>query len=57
MCRRKPRSVGFVQMEIARIDPSFSTFIGVHNGLAMGSIYIDDQKSRSRSGSANGTFR
>ena len=22
--------LGFVQMEIARIDPSFSTFIGVH---------------------------
>src|SRR5437899_12220838 len=33
--------LGFVQMEIARIDPSFSTFVGVHNGLAMGSIYID----------------
>src|SRR6202161_3146125 len=33
--------LGFVQMEIARIDPSFSTFIGVHIGLAMGLIYID----------------
>src|SRR2546428_10075142 len=33
--------LGFVQMEIARIDPSFSTFVGVHNGLAMGSTYID----------------
>src|SRR5690349_12104072 len=33
--------LGFIQMEIARIDPSFSTFVGVHNGLAMGSIYID----------------
>src|SRR6202162_6123177 len=33
--------LGFVQMEIARVDPSFSTFIGVHVGLAMGSIYID----------------
>src|ERR1700723_3378174 len=32
--------VGFVQMEIARVDPSFSTFVGVHIGLAMGSIYI-----------------
>src|SRR3954447_2264022 len=31
--------LGFVQMELARIDPSFSTFVGVHNGLAMGSIY------------------
>jgi alkylation response protein AidB-like acyl-CoA dehydrogenase len=28
--------LGFVQMEIARIDPSFSTFVGVHVGLAMG---------------------
>src|SRR5207253_1472199 len=33
--------VGFVQMEIARTDPSFATFIGVHTRLAMGSIYID----------------
>lgn len=33
--------VGFAQMEAARIDPSFATFLGVHNGLAMGSIYID----------------
>src|SRR6266702_5582704 len=30
--------LGFIQMEIARVDPSFSTFLGVHNGLAMGSI-------------------
>jgi glutaryl-CoA dehydrogenase len=41
--------LGFVQMEIARIDPSFSTFMGVHNGLAMGSTSTD-RKSRSRSG-------
>jgi alkylation response protein AidB-like acyl-CoA dehydrogenase len=33
--------LGFVQMEVARVDPSFSTFLGVHGGLAMGSIYID----------------
>src|SRR5580704_6725823 len=33
--------LGFVLMEIARIDPSFATFFGVHVGLAMGSIYID----------------
>jgi glutaryl-CoA dehydrogenase len=33
--------VGFAQMEAARVDPSFATFLGVHNGLAMGSIYID----------------
>src|SRR5258708_6987060 len=31
---------GFVQMEMARVDPSFSTFFRVHNGLAMGSIYL-----------------
>jgi alkylation response protein AidB-like acyl-CoA dehydrogenase len=41
--------VGFAQMEAARVDPSFATFLGVHNGLAMGSIYIDgseEQKQR-----------
>ena len=32
---------GFVAMEIARVDASFSTFFGVHSGLAMGSIYLD----------------
>src|SRR5580692_3145702 len=32
--------MGFIMMEIARVDPSFSTFFGVHNGLAMGSIYL-----------------
>src|SRR6266566_1008218 len=38
--------LGFVQMEIARVDPSFSTFLGVHNGLAMGSIYIDGSEEQ-----------
>jgi alkylation response protein AidB-like acyl-CoA dehydrogenase len=38
--------LGFVQMEMARIDPSFSTFMGVHNGLAMGSIYIDGSEEQ-----------
>src|ERR1700722_18881769 len=38
--------LGFVQMEVARIDPSFSTFIGVHIGLAMGSIYIDGSEEQ-----------
>src|ERR1700755_2095047 len=28
--------LGFVQMEIARTDPSFATFLGVPVGLAMG---------------------
>ena len=31
---------GFVSMELARVDPSISTFWGVHSGLAMGSIYL-----------------
>jgi alkylation response protein AidB-like acyl-CoA dehydrogenase len=38
--------LGFVQMEIARVDPSFSTFIGVHSGLAMGSIYLDGSEEQ-----------
>ncbi len=40
---------GFVQMEMARVDPSFSTFFGVHNGLSMGSIYFggsEEQKQK-----------
>src|SRR6201990_3612672 len=38
--------LGFVLMEIARIDPSFATFMGVHIGLAMGSIYIDGSEAQ-----------
>jgi len=38
--------LGFVQMESARVDPSFSTFLGVHIGLAMGSIYIDGSEEQ-----------
>jgi alkylation response protein AidB-like acyl-CoA dehydrogenase len=41
--------MGFIMMEIARVDPSFSTFFGVHNGLAMGSIYLggsEEQKQK-----------
>jgi alkylation response protein AidB-like acyl-CoA dehydrogenase len=38
--------LGFVQMEAARIDPSFATFMGVHGGLAMGSIYIDGSEEQ-----------
>src|ERR1700734_934390 len=40
---------GFVQMEIARVDSSIATFFGVHNGLAMGSIYAagsEEQKQK-----------
>lgn len=38
--------LGFVQMEIARVDPSVATFMGVHTGLAMGSIYIDGSEEQ-----------
>src|ERR1700675_4126282 len=38
--------LGFVQMEIARTDPSFATFLGVHTGLAMGSIHIDGSEEQ-----------
>jgi len=37
---------GFVLMEMARVDPSFATFFGVHDGLAMGSIYIDGSEEQ-----------
>jgi glutaryl-CoA dehydrogenase len=41
--------MGFIMMEMARVDASISTFFGVHTGLAMGSIYLcgsEDQKRR-----------
>src|SRR5882724_6804637 len=44
-----PTLFGFVAMEMARVDASFATFYGVHNGLAMGSIYLggsEEQKQR-----------
>ena len=40
---------GLVAMEMARIDSSIATFFGVHNGLAMGSIYLvgsEEQKQK-----------
>jgi glutaryl-CoA dehydrogenase len=40
---------GVLAMELARSDPSMSTFLGVHSGLAMGSIYLcgsEEQKER-----------
>ncbi len=40
---------GMISMEIARVDSSVATFIGVHGGLAMGSIYLcgsPEQKER-----------
>src|ERR1700723_1205694 len=40
---------GLIAMEIARVDSSIATFFGVHNGLAMGSIYLggsEEQKQK-----------
>ena len=40
---------GMVSMELSRVDPSIGTFMGVHGGLAMGSIQLcgsDEQRQR-----------
>ena len=40
---------GLIPMEMSRVDSSIATFFGVHNGLAMGSIYLggsEEQKQR-----------
>jgi len=40
---------GLVAMEMSRFDSSIATFFGVHNGLAMGSIYFtgsEEQKKK-----------
>ena len=40
---------GLIAMEMARVDASFCTFFGVHDGLAMGSIYLagsEEQKQK-----------
>jgi alkylation response protein AidB-like acyl-CoA dehydrogenase len=40
---------GLAAMEMARVDSSIATFFGVHNGLAMGSIYAagsEEQKQK-----------
>jgi alkylation response protein AidB-like acyl-CoA dehydrogenase len=37
---------GFIMMELARTDPSIATFFGVHDGLAMGSIYLDGSEAQ-----------
>jgi glutaryl-CoA dehydrogenase len=40
---------GLVAMELGRVDPSMATFMGVHGGLAMGSIDLcgsDEQRER-----------
>jgi glutaryl-CoA dehydrogenase len=36
----RPLLDGMISMEIARVDPSFATFHGVHGGLAMGSVAL-----------------
>jgi len=41
--------LGLVGMEMSRVDSSIATFFGVHNGLAMGSIYLggsEEQKQK-----------
>jgi glutaryl-CoA dehydrogenase len=40
--------MGFVMMEMARVDASISTFFGVHTGLAMGSIYLCGSEEQKR---------
>src|SRR3712207_7715858 len=40
---------GMVSMELGRGDPSVATFMGVHGGLAMGTLHLcasDEQKER-----------
>ncbi|MCP2259836.1 glutaryl-CoA dehydrogenase [Streptoalloteichus tenebrarius] len=46
---RGPLLNGLISMEMARTDPSFATFYGVHSGLGMGSIRecgSDEQRER-----------
>ena len=46
---RSRLTASFVAMELARADPSISTFFGVHSGLALGSIQLcgsDEQRDR-----------
>src|SRR5712675_3791050 len=38
--------VGLVAMEMSRVDSSIATFWGVHNGLSMGSIYLDGSEEQ-----------
>jgi glutaryl-CoA dehydrogenase len=46
---RSTMMMGFMMMELARVDSSLATFFGVHTGLAMGSIYLcgsEEQKQK-----------
>src|SRR5712672_3514808 len=41
--------MGFIMMELSRVDASLATFFGVDNGLSMGSIYLggsEEQKQK-----------
>ncbi len=40
--------MGFLMMELARVDASISTFFGVHTGLAMGSIDVCGSEEQKR---------
>src|SRR4051794_23596492 len=42
--------VGLVAMEMSRTDSSIGTFWGVHNGLAMGSIYWGGSEEKKQRG-------
>jgi len=39
---------GLIAMEMARFDASIATFVGVHSGLAMGSIYLGGSEEQKR---------
>ncbi len=39
---------GFVGLEISRVDPSIATFVGVHSGLAMGTIALCASEEQQR---------
>src|SRR5215212_9634473 len=46
---RSPLTDGMIAMELSRGDPSIATFMGVHGGLAMGTVYLcgsEEQKQR-----------
>ncbi len=45
---RSTTMMGFVMMEMARVDASISTFFGVHTGLAMGSIFLCGSEAQKR---------
>src|SRR3954452_2169450 len=46
---RSPLTDGMIAMELSRGDPSIATFMGVHGGLAMGTMHLcasEEQKER-----------